>query len=359
MSRSANAILSRNNLLSNIGSIRNYLPNTPILAAIKGNAYGHGIKETALIIANDVDMLGVASIEEAMIVRKVLPTTKILLMAGVFNEDELLIVSNEKLNMVLHNYEQLMWLKNHKTQLKKIDVWMKVDTGMGRLGFNENIVEIFNMIRNIRCVNEIILMSHLACSEIEDHPLNQSQLGLFNQLCQTIGCMGSILNSGGIVNFPDHKYNFVRTGIMMYGYFPCPNKPSDMLTLKPVMTLQSQLISVKYYRKGSNIGYCGDSTCEKDMLVGAASIGYADGYPRDIMNGAPVLVRGRICKIFGKVSMDIITIDLTNYTDAKIGDEVVLWGPNLPVENLFQYTQQISYTMFTGIQNRIKRIWVD
>ena len=358
MGRSALAILSTENLLHNLAVIRAKAPDSKVIAMVKANAYGHGIRSVSMRIAKYVDLLGVASIDEALALRKVGVKIPILLIEGVFDAQELLVASTERFHVVFHDDKQLEWLHNLTCPLP-IQAWIKVDTGMGRLGFHpQRSVEVYaELSRNTQIAKPIRLMSHMACTDEQEHPLNALQIKQFKELTSQINTEYSLANSGAIFKFADIHYDYVRPGIALYGASPLQGVSAAELGLKPVMTVQTSLIAAKQMCKGENIGYGARYACPEDMPVGIVAFGYGDGYPRNTRDGAPILVNNIRCQLVGRVSMDMIAVDLRPCPSAKVGDPVVLWGTNLPIEEVAAYTENISYDLLTGVQNRVKFLW--
>ena len=341
------AILSTKNLIHNILTLRSLAKNSKFVAMVKANAYGHGIRSVSLRIKDYVDMFGVASIDEALILRKIGIKNDILLCEGVFSEEEFLIASAENFQIVIHSEEQVQWLKNIHYLPNKIVIWFKVDSGMGRLGFNiENeekmmhVKEIFDDLSKNKFLKEKIrLMSHFACADEKDHPLNLIQISRFEQFFSIIEndygkIVKSFCNSAGIMNFPDQSYDFVRAGISMYGVNFCENKENT--DLKSVMHLQAKIIAIKNLSKGEFVGYGATFQANEDKKIAILSIGYGDGYSRTI-SGAPVMINDEIFHVVGRVSMDMTAIDITGNDDVRVGDWAVLWGEKLPIENIAKY----------------------
>ncbi len=242
---------------------------------------------------------------------------------------------------------------------KPINAWLKVDTGMNRLGYDFKGAKYFyqTLLNDPKLAKPVRIMSHFACADIVTHPLNQKQIDLFKSLVDDIDTEFSLCNSAGIFNFPQNNYDFVRPGLAIYGASPLSGKTAADFDLKPVMTLKTSLISIKKVTKGSAIGYSGRYICKKDMLIGVGAIGYGDGYPKTARDGTPILVNNIKCQLIGSVSMDMITIDLTNCLNAKIGDKVTLWGDNLAVEEVAKHTDNVAYDLLTVVRERIKFSW--
>ena len=358
MSRTAIAILSTENLLHNLSVIKEKVKPAKIIAMVKANAYGHGIRSVALRLDKYVDMLGVASIDEALALRKIGVNVPIMLAEGVFEANELLVASTEKFHVVFHNELQVEWLEKTSLPLP-LEAWIKINTGMGRLGFEmAQAKEFYLRLCASPCVAKPVrVMSHFACSDEVDHPLNQKQIQEFKNFTKDIEGEFSLCNSGGIFNFPDCHYDYVRPGIALYGISPFLGKSAQDLNLKPVMTLQTSLISSQIFKKGASVGYGARYRCSEDMPVGIIAFGYGDGYPITAQDGTPVLVNNIECSLIGRVSMDMIAVDLRNCPKAKIGDPVTLWGTGLPLEQVVKHTSNITWDLLTGVQNRVKFLW--
>lgn len=358
MGRLAIATLSTENLLHNLNVIKRKVGDCKIIAMIKANAYGHGLRSTAMRLDGKIYSFGVASVDEALALRKVNVRAPITLMSGAFEADDLFIASCNNFHLVFHEETQLSWLNNIKLP-NPINVWLKIDTGMGRLGFDlDSAKRVYQFLANNKqIVQPIGIMSHLACSDQKDHPLNLTQLNRFNEFVKDLPGMKAIANSAAIFNFPDSHYDLVRPGIALYGVSPILDKTANEFGLKPVMTLQTRLVSITKAKKGSSIGYGSRYICPKDMLIGVIAMGYGDGYPRTARDGTPILVNNKRCQLVGRVSMDMATIDLSNCLDAKVGDPVILWGDGLPIEEVSSYTDNIPYDILCSVQQRVKFYW--
>lgn len=365
--RSLIAKLSTNNLLHNLTIIKKLANKSKIIAMVKANAYGHGLRSIALRLQNNVDFLGVAAIDEALQLRKAGINIPIVLIEGVFEPEELIIATQQNFVVVLHNELQLNWLHNINFNInKQINAWLKIDTGMGRLGFNtqeaHNIYD--SLINHSNIAKPLGVMSHFACADEYNHNLNNIQISNFNSFINTLNLNNnkdllyrSFCNSAAIFNFPKQHYEVVRPGLALYGASPILGKTACELSLKPVMTLESSIIAIKTLPKNSCVGYGAEFVCPEDLKVAIIAIGYGDGYPRITKPNMPILVNGKRCNIIGRVSMDMAAVNLENCKDAKIGDPVVLWGDNLSIEEIAKYTNNSVYDLLTGVQNRVRFQW--
>jgi alanine racemase len=366
MSRSALAVLSTENLLHNLKVIKAKAPQAKIIAMVKANAYGHGLRSVSARLAPHVDILGVASIDEAMALRQIGVQIPILLIEGVFEPHELQVAATQGFEVVFHEKTQLKYLSTLSASSPPLTAWLKVDTGMGRLGFAlPEAPEMYKLLSSSQHVRQPIrVLSHFACADEPEHPLNSKQMALFNTFVQNMATDNiplSLANSAAIFQFSAAHHQFVRPGIALYGASPFANTigvTAADLNLKPVMTLKTQIIAIRQMAKGSPLGYGARYICPEDMPVGVIAFGYGDGYPRTAKDNTPILVNQTRCGLIGRVSMDMITVDLRLCPNAKVGDPVVLWGDGLPVETVAEYTEQICYDLLTGVQNRVKFHWL-
>ncbi|NBX65512.1 MAG: alanine racemase [Proteobacteria bacterium] len=359
MARHTSCTLSSANLLHNLEAMRRAAKGKRIMAMVKANAYGHGLRSVAQRLDGLVDSLGVASIDEAMALREAGIKGTITLIEGVFTPDELAVAATQGFQVVFHSAKQVEWLVAAILP-KPLFAWLKVYTGMGRLGFPADIagaaMDALSGSSNI--IQPVGIMSHFACADEPEHPLNAQQIETFKLLFQGHAGPRSLCNSAGILTFPDHQHDWVRPGIALYGASPFADKSAADIGLKPVMTFKTKLISVQMHKKGSSIGYGARYVCPEDMPIGIMAVGYGDGYPRSARDGTPVLVEGVRCGLAGRVSMDMAAIDLRPVPHAQVGSDVTLWGYGLPLEDVAPRTSNIVYDLLTGIQNRVKFEWV-
>lgn len=358
MSRGAIAVLSSENLLHNLNQIKAAAPSKPIIAMVKANAFGHGIRSTSLRLEKYVDNLGVASIEEALTLRKIGIKKPITLMEGVFEPDELLIAACQQFHVVFHDITQLEWLKGLHLPLP-LTTWIKVDTGMGRLGLSvTDIPYALSILKDSKFVQQPVgLMSHFSCADEPGHPLNTIQHDEFTKLAESWQGPKSLANSAAIFSMPQSHFDVIRPGVCLYGVSPVKNKKANDFNLKPVMTLQTRLISVRERSSDSFVGYGGTYKCVEPMNVGVIAIGYGDGYLRSLPSHTPVLVNDKKCHLVGRISMDMAAIDLRGCDNAKVGDPVILWGEGLPIEEIIANSPMIANELLTSVQSRVKFHW--
>ena len=353
MSRTAKAYLSTEHLIHNVQVIRHQAPSSSIIAMVKANAYGHGIRSVSKRIEHLVEMFGVASIDEAISLRKVGITKPIILMEGIFEREELELACQNNCHVVFHSHYQVAWLESQRLS-QNIHAWIKLDSGMGRLGFDSSMMKSIydRLMRHVNVNPKVRILSHLACSSDKDHSMNQEQLSVFDQTMSLFSTEYSLCNTSAIFHFPEYQLDFVRPGIALLGIGPDQN-------LKPVMTLKAQLIAVKHLKKGQSVGYNAKYRCPKDMRVGVVSLGYGDGYPQQAPCSTPTWLQGTICPLVGQVSMDMLTIDLSSYPAAGVGQWVTLWGDKLPISIVAKHCQSTAYELMTRVQHRVKFEWTD
>lgn len=357
MSRPTQITLSCDNLLHNFSVIRAFHPQCKMIAMVKANAYGHGIRSVSKVLEHHVEYLGVASIDEAIALRKAGITACIILMEGIFSLLELPEVHRYRLCVVFQTLDQWEWFKKNPVSLQ---AWMKIDTGMGRLGFTlEEAERVYREMCSYACIEQPIgILSHFSCADLKDHPMNNIQYKKFYSFLEGKSVIKSLENSAACLYPIGGMSDVIRPGLLLYGCSPFPEQSAQSLGLKPVMSLQSHLIRVFEACPGQTLGYGGRYVCKEPMLVGVVAVGYGDGYPITIRDGAPVLVNGTRCEIAGRISMDMLTVDLRALGSARVGDPVVLWGEDLPLEEVVEYAQQHVWSVLTGIQNRVRSCWV-
>lgn len=355
MSRPTTIMIEPKALLHNLERIRQFAPGKKIIAMVKANAYGCGVAAVAPVIDNLVDGFGVACLEEAMIIRRLGCVTPCVLFQGVFSADELITVSENQFACVLHHRDQLRWLL--ATPLPHpIKIWVKVDTGMHRLGFEyQELPQIMSALQSCPWVDkEIGLMSHFANSDEVDRIENQKQITLF----QSIDVLGfshrSMSNSAAIMSIPQAHVDVVRPGIMLYGVSPFSFKTSEDLGLKPVMRFMSAISAIHHIPARAQVGYGGTWSSDRPSIIGVVAVGYGDGYPRHIKANTPVWIKGREVLIVGRVSMDMLTVDLTDHSDIELGDSVELWGEHILVERIAQSAGTIAYELLCQISERVR-----
>lgn len=351
MSRPLRAEIRLFSLQHNLQRVRTVAPQSKVMAVIKANAYGHGMARVAHALY-EADAFAVASIEEAMNLRESAVHADIVLLEGMFSADELLLVQAYDVQLVVHCAEQVEWLESAQVK-KPIVIWLKVDTGMHRIGIKpSDFNELHQRLSDCEAVAEVRFMTHFACADETKNPATAQQINAFADCLGEIEGQRSLANSAGILAHSDSHADWVRPGIMLYGSSSVQGETAESLGLEPVMTLKSRLIAVNDLCKGESVGYGAEWTCPEAMPVGVVACGYGDGYPRHAKEGTPVLVNGQRVPLIGRVSMDMITVDLRGI-EAQQGDEVVLWGDDLPADEVAQSVGTIAYELFCHVTARV------
>ena len=350
----AYAVLNLEAAAHNLQIAKQYAPQAKIMAVIKANGYGHGLIRIADAL-QEVDAFAVARVDEGIRLRQSGVSKKIAVLEGFTSAEELDQFIAFQLDAVVHSFTQLD-IFAARTELNAISVWLKIDTGMNRLGFKaQDFAQVRQRLSQCAIVKQpISLMTHLANADDRNDPKTIQQINLFNNTTAGFEGQRSIANSAGILGWPQSLTDWVRPGVMLYGISPIPDSTGAQLGLKPIMELHSQLIAVKPLAKGDTVGYGGSWVCSEATTLGVIAIGYGDGYPRYAKVGTPVLVNGKRVPLIGRVSMDMITVDLATQPDAKPGDMVTLWGDGLPVEEIAHCADTIPYTLVCGITPRVQ-----
>ena len=340
-------------LRHNLARVRAAAPGCRVAAALKANAYGHGLLRAARAL-EAADVFAVARCDEALALREAGIRKPILVLEGFLQPEEVTLCRQHGLQATIHHESQLQMLEAAPRD-KPLAIWLKIDTGMHRLGFAPERVPTV-LARLAACPNAAPnprLMSHLARADHREDSFTRYQLEVFNTTTRGIAAERSLANSGGILGWPETHFDWVRPGIMLYGSSPFNQGSGADQGLRPVMTLESRLIAIQHYAAGEAVGYGGTWRCPRDSRIGVAAIGYGDGYPRHAPSGTPVLVNGQRAPLAGRVSMDMITIDLTDLPAARVGDPVVLWGRGLPAEEIARQVDTITYELFCKITPRV------
>jgi len=348
------ALIDHAALRHNLEVARSRAPGSRVWAVVKANAYGHGMVQIAGSLTN-ADGFAVARVEEGLDLREAGVKRPILVLEGAVFQEEVELAARHDLEICLHGNEQLAMLER-LASVRPIRVWIKVDTGMHRLGVPPwDVQPVMERLVRLRKIAELAgLMTHLANADDPSDPLSHRQCEGLRALAVGGDQPLSIGNSAGILTCPASRTHWVRPGIMLYGASPVTGWPAAELDLKPVMTLTTRLIAVKRLRRGDAVGYGGTWVCPEDMPVGVVGIGYGDGYPRHAPSDTPVLVRGHRVPLVGRVSMDMISVDLRGLPEARVGDPVTLWGEGLPVDEIAQRAGTISYELLCRITGRVR-----
>lgn len=353
MTRAAEALIDLPALTHNLSRARQAMPGSRVMAVVKANGYGHGVERVAGALRS-ADAFAVACLDEAEQLREAGFAHPINVLEGFYDGEELLRFSRHHVDTTVHQVEQIEALE--RTRLERpLKVWLKIDTGMHRLGVAvEEAASLWQRLRDCRSVRSVGLMTHLACADARRAPVTAHQLQVFANAVDQLQGERSIANSAAILGWPAAAGDWIRPGIMLYGASPFPDSTAAEEGLRPVMTLQTRLIAVRELAAGEAVGYGGSWRCERPSRVGVAAIGYGDGYPRHAPSGTPVLVEGQRATLAGRVSMDMITLDLTDLPGAGIGDAVTLWGEGLPAEEIAACSGTIPYELFCQVTPRVR-----
>lgn len=352
MSRATRATIDTGALTHNLAVIRARARDRQVMAVVKANAYGHGLA-TVVRALQAADAFAVASVDEALAVRTAGATGPVVLLEGPHATADVALAAREGFELVVHNWDQVAQLQAHMGAPLKC--WLKVDTGMHRLGFAvEEARAAHAALTGAGGVGGLALMTHLANADDRASPVTRRQLAAFADLRDLPG-QRSIANSAGVFGHPDSHSDWIRPGLVLYGVSPFADSTGAELGLRPVMRLSTELIAVKRVALGGSIGYGGRSTAREDMRIGIAAIGYGDGYPRALPPGSRMLVAGRPAGLLGRVSMDMVAVDLAGVPQAKVGSAVELWGAGLPVEQVAQAAGMIPWELLCGIAQRVRQ----
>lgn len=342
-------------LSHNLALVRLLAPKAKLMAVVKANAYGHGLEWLAPLAAQ-VDAWAVSSLTEAQLLRERGLSQPIVLLEGCFSADELQQAAQLDCHLVLHNRQQLAALE--RADIKPVNLWLKVDTGMHRLGFAEHeVADLLLQLQACRSVQQPVhALMHFANADDALHPLNAQQLRVWSRVTPLFSGQLSQANSAAIYALPEAHADWVRPGIMLYGVSPLLGAIGADNGLKPVMSLCSELISVRELAAGESVGYGSQWTSDRPTRIGIVAAGYADGYPRHAPNGSPVWLKDGWAYLAGRVSMDMLAVDLGPDSNAQVGDRVVLWGPELPVETLAKACGTIGYELLCAVSARVPRV---
>jgi len=349
--RPITATIDLDALRHNLAVVRRHAPRSRVLAVIKADAYGHGLLRAARAL-KDADGFGLVELEAAVRLREAGYSQRIVLLEGFFEPGDLPVMIEHGLAAVVHSPEQLGMLEDFGAA-GALDVLLKVNTGMNRLGFApQDAADAFARLSRLAGVGPLSLMTHFASAD--------EARGIAWQVDSFEGAVrGSvrarcIANSAAILRYPETHFEWVRPGIMLYGCSPFSGEVGAELGLKPAMTLESRLIAVQRLRRGDTVGYGGVFTAQRDMRIGVVACGYADGYPRHAPNGTPVCVDGSVTGMVGRVSMDMLCVDLEPVPEARVGSPVVLWGAVNPIENVATAAGTVGYELMCALAPRVR-----
>jgi alanine racemase len=334
-------------LRHNLGVARRRASRSRVWAVVKANAYGHGLARAARAL--DADGLALIEIEAALELRRGGEKRPILLMQGFYSPKELEPIAASGFTTVVHDAEQLAMLEKARLP-SKIPVYLKLNTGMNRLGFGSGVRDA--IARLSRCAGEITLMTHFA--DADGKRGVKWQLERFGEMTAGLDAPRSLANSAAILRYPEAHTDWVRPGIMLYGCSPFPDESAEKLGLKPVMTLSSELIAVRELAAGDSVGYGCTFTAPSPMRIGIVACGYADGYPRHAPIGTPILVCGKRTRTVARVAMDMLFADLTGIPESAVGSPVTLWGESLSADEVAASAGTVSYELLCALSPRVQ-----
>jgi len=354
-SRKTQAIINLSALKDNYNQITSLATQSKTIAVIKANAYGHGAIEIAKSLHSLVPAFAVAFIDEAIVLRNAGITLPILILEGPLIREDFALAKQNNFWLMLHNSEQVSWLTQHPSYQEKL--WFKIDTGMNRLGFTPKYAKKILANLTFEQKKDFVLCSHFSNADEIDNPKTPAQIDCLKTFAEKYSCQLSLANSAGIINWPQSHADFNRLGLALYGAKPIPieNMP---VKLTPVMTLQSTIIALRNLKLGDSVGYREAWRAKQASVIATIAIGYADGYPRNTPAGTPVFINNQLAPLAGIVSMDMITVDVTNLANVNLGDVVELWGENLSIEIVAEHMNTINYELLTRVSARVPKIYI-
>jgi alanine racemase len=353
MARATTARIHMDALRHNLARIRSAAPGAKVMAVVKADGYGHGLERVAQALAG-ADAFGVAALSDAQRLRAAGFSQSIVLLSGFDEAGDLAQLRQLSVATVVHHPFQLELLAADTGS--PVSVWLKMDSGMHRLGFPpEGFADVYRRLQAMPNVAaDIVCMSHFASSDEPDNPQTARQLACFDGALPLGASVCSLANSAAVLAWPASHRQWLRAGGALYGLSVASGRTGADFGLKPAMTLSTRLISTQRVAAGECVGYAGTYVCPEDMRIGVAAIGYGDGYPRNIRPGTPALLNGQRVPIIGRVSMDLMTVDLRSQPHAAVGDELTLWGEGLPVEEIAEAAGTISYELTCSITRRVR-----
>jgi len=353
VSRLIRAVIEPRALRHNLTTIRERARRARVMAVVKANAYGHGLVPTALSLP-EADAFAVARLEEGLALRAAGITQPIVLLEGVFTAEQLLEAARHGFDLVVHDALQVELLEE-MSGAHRFVLWIKIDTGMNRLGFPpREFAAALARIRRLKTAPlEIRLLTHLACADERDNRMTNAQVARFREATRGFDYAVSIANSAGIFGSAQLNCDWVRPGLALYGASPFPDGLAAQLGLEPVMSLESSVIALRRVTAGETVGYGAAWTAPRDSTIAIIAAGYGDGLPRGLPGGTPVLVAGVRTPLVGRVSMDMIAADVSGIAEVHVGTPVVLWGPGLAVEEIARHAGTIPYELLCSVSPRV------
>lgn len=356
MSRGVRMRIERSAFKHNLQRVRDLAPDSRVIAVVKSDGYGHGLVETARSL-RAADAFAVESVEEAVRLRETGFGEPVMLLSGFHDAADLDVIAYRRLWPVLHHPWQVEVLANARLPYV-VGVWVKIDSGMHRLGFAPaelpGVLDALGPLRDVRVEG---LMSHLANADELSDPATSAQCRVFAGAVSERGHALSLANSAGVLGWPETHLDWVRPGMMLYGCSPVIGHAEQEYDLRPAMSLEARIVAIKQIPAGGAIGYGGTWVSDADTRVGVLTCGYGDGYPRHAPSGTPVWTNGQASRILGRVSMDLMTIDLSACRDVGVGDWVELWGRNVPASRVAAHAGTIPYELVTRVTRRVPRLY--
>lgn len=350
MTRPILATIHTDALRHNLAVVRRHAPQSKMLAVIKAHGYGHGLLRVASAL-QDADGFAVLNISEGIALREAGFGQTILLLEGLFDAGELIIAAEHRLAAVVHSESQLLMMEAAQG-IPAIDIFLKVNTGMNRLGVSiGRFWSLYDRLRVCKSVGQITLMTHFATADEETGIV--AQFDLFDELTREISLPRTMANSAAILRYPQTHTDWVRPGIMLYGATPFADQSAAELGLQPAMTLSSKIIGIQTLQPGDSVGYGRRFIAEEKTRIGVVACGYADGYPRHAPNGTPIAIAGKRTRTIGRVSMDMLYADLTDIPEADIGSPVELWGTQVPVDAVAEASGTVGYELLCALAPRV------
>jgi alanine racemase len=355
MSRTTVATIHLGALRQNLARLKTLAAPAKVMAVVKADAYGHGLERVARALDADADAFAVAALGDGLRLRAAGHRQRIVVLSGPDHPHDIAEMQRLKLDAAVHHEAQLQWLASTDASLGRLRVWLKIDSGMHRLGFAPDLAaQAHARLCAMPGIDaQIGLLTHFSESEVFDGGCAPAQIARFDAATAMFEGPRSLSNSAAVLGWPEARGDWVRTGGLLYGLSVVDGKTGEDFGFRPAMTLSTRLIAINRVNKGERIGYNGLWTCPEDMPVGVAAVGYGDGYPRSAAAGTPVLVGDRCVPLIGRVSMDLITLDLRDAPLAAVGDRVLLWGPPLPAERVAAQSGTISYDLTCGMTRRV------
>ena len=355
MSRTTVATIHLGALRHNLARIKQLATPAKVMAVVKADAYGHGLERVARALDGAAEAFAVASLGDGLRLRAAGHRQRIVVLSGPDQVGDIAEMQRLGLDAAIHHESQLQWLSEASPARGRLRVWLKVDSGMHRLGFAPERAAVVHaqLAAMVGIDPDIGLMTHFAESEVFDGDRTRQQIERFQAATSHLSGPRSLSNSAAVLGWPEARGDWVRTGGLLYGLSVVEGRSGADFGFRPAMSLATRLIAINLIKRGERIGYNGLWECPEDMPVGVAAVGYGDGYPRSAIAGTPVLVGNRRVPLIGRVSMDLITLDLRDAPGAKVGDRVLLWGPEIPAEIVAAQAGTISYDLTCGMTRRV------